>query len=104
MKWVEIITLRSPSKINGQFIDELLNGVGESDSPTDTPKHPVEIKIYQHSMVETDFSMHIHWESEKESQDKSSLGLNLASALKPLGLLNHSVWIETTAREFVAHN
>jgi hypothetical protein len=35
MKWIEIITLRSPSKINGQFIDELLNGVDESDEVTD---------------------------------------------------------------------
>jgi hypothetical protein len=100
MKWVEIITLRSPSEINGQFVDELLKGVSESDSPTDTPKHLVEIEIYHHSVVETDFSIHIHWESEKESQDKSPLGLRFASALKPLGLLNHSVWIETAARGF----
>jgi len=36
--------LRSPSKINPQFIDELLKGVDESDAATDTPKHLVEIK------------------------------------------------------------
>jgi hypothetical protein len=99
MKWVEIITLRSPSKINGQFIDELLKGVGESDSPTDTPKHLVEIIIYHHSVVETDLSIHIFWESENKNQDKSPLGLRFSSALKPLGLLNHSVWIERAARE-----
>jgi hypothetical protein len=104
MKWVEIITLRSPSKINGQFIDELLNGVGKSDEATDKPKHLVDIKIYHHSVVETDLSIHIHWESEKESQRKSPLGLRVWFALKPLGLLNHSVWIETAAREFVARN
>ncbi len=100
MKWVEIITLRSPSKVNGQFIDELLMGVDESDSPTDTPKHLVEIIIYHHSVVETDLSIHIFWESEKGNQDKSPLGLRFSSALKPLGLLNHSVWVETAAREF----
>jgi hypothetical protein len=104
MKWVEIITLRSPSKINGQFIDELLKGVGESDSPTDTPEHLVEIKIYHHSVVETDLSIHIFWESEPGSQNKSPLGLRFSYALKPLGLLNHSVWVETSAQEFVAHN
>jgi hypothetical protein len=104
MKWVEIIALRSPSKINGQFIDELLKGVDESDSPTDTPKHLAEIIIYHHSVVETDLSIHIFWESEKGNQDKSPLGLRFFSALKPLGLLNHSVWIETGARELVAHN
>jgi hypothetical protein len=99
MKWVEIITLRSPSKINSQFIDELLKGVGESDSPTDTLKHLLEIKTYYHSLVETDLSIHIFWESEKENQDKTPLGLKLSSALKPLGLLNHSVWIERAARK-----
>jgi hypothetical protein len=91
--------LRSPSKINGQFIDELLKGVGESDSPTDTLKHLLEIKTYYHSLVETDLSIHIFWESEKENQDKTPLGLKLSSALKPLGLLNHSVWIERAARK-----
>jgi hypothetical protein len=104
MKCVEIITLRSPSKIDGQFIGELLNRVGESDEVTDTPRDPVEIRIYHHSVVETDLSIHIFWESEKESQDKSPLGLRFASALKPLGLLHHSVWVETAAREFVAHD
>jgi hypothetical protein len=64
----------------------------------------LEIDIYHHSEVETDFSIHIHWESEKESQDKSPLGLRLSSVLKPLGLLNYSVWVETAAREFVARS
>jgi hypothetical protein len=100
MKWVEIITLRSPSEINGQFIDELLNEVGKSDEATDTPKHLIEIKIYHHSVVETDLSIHIFWESEPGSQNKSPLGLRFYSALKPLGLLNHSVWTETAAIEF----
>ena len=51
MKWVEIISLRCPGNIDTRFIDELLKGVSESDSPTDTPKHLVETKIYHHSVV-----------------------------------------------------
>jgi len=104
MKWVEIITLRSPSKINGQFIGELLQGVRRSDSPNDMSMHLVEIKVYHHSVVETDLSIHIFWESEPSGQDKSPLGLRVCLALKSLGLLNHSVWIETAAREFGARN
>jgi hypothetical protein len=99
MKWVEIITLRSPSKISGQFIDELLKGVGESDSLTDTLKRLLEIKTYYHSVVETDLSIHIYWESEAGNQHKSPLGLRIFSALRNMGLLNHSVWIERAARE-----
>ncbi len=102
MKCVEILTLRSPLKINGQFINELLKGAGESDSVM--PNHLIEIKIYHHSVVETDLSIHIYWKSELGGQEKSPLGIRVAYALKPLGLLNHSVWVETAAREFVARN
>lgn len=100
MKWVEIISLRCPGNIDTRFVDELLKDISESDLPTDTPKHLVEIKVYHHSAVETDLSIHIYWKSEPGSQDKSPLGLRISSALGPLGLLNHSVWIETAAREF----
>jgi len=100
MRCVEIITLRSPAIINTQFVDELLKGASESNLPPDTSKHLVEIRIYHHSVVETDLSIHIYWKSEAGSQDKSPLGLRLSSALRSLGLLNHSVWVETAALEF----
>lgn len=93
MKWVEIITLRSPTRINAQFVDELLKQVDKSD----TPKHLVGIKTYHHSKVETDLSIHIYWKSEPGSQRKSPLGLKFSYALRNLGLLNHSVWVETAA-------
>ena len=99
MRWIEIITLRSPANINTQFVDELLKEVSDSDSPADAPKHLVEIRIYHHSVVETDLSIHIYWESEPGSQHKSPLGLKFSYALKDLGLLNHSVWVETAALE-----
>ncbi len=102
MKWVEIITLRSPSRINGQFINELLKGVSESDAVM--PNHLIEIKIYHHPVVETDLSIHILWESEPGGQDKSPLGLRISSALMNQGLLNHSVWVEAAARHFVARD
>jgi len=97
VKWVEIISLRSPANIDTRLMDELLKEVSESDLPTDTPKHLVEIRVYHHSVVETDLSIHIYWKSEPGSQVKSPLGLRFSSALRHLGLLNHSVWVETAA-------
>jgi len=95
MKWVEIITLRSPGRINTQFVSELVKQV-ESDMPKDLQG----IRIYHHSVVETDFSIHLHWKSEPGSQHhKSPLGLKFSYALRSLGLLNHSVWVETAAEE-----
>jgi len=99
MKWVEIISLRCAANIDASFVNELLKGISESDSATDTPEHLVEIRVYHHSIVETDLSIHIYWKSEPGSQNKSLLGLRFSSALKPLGLLNHSVWIERASRE-----
>ena len=92
MKWVEIITLRSPARIDTQFVDELVGQVDKSG----TPKHLVEIRIYHHSVVETDLSIHLYWESESGSQHKSPLGLRVSYALKNMGLLNHSVWVENS--------
>ena len=100
MKWIEIISLRSATNIDTPFVNELLNGISESDSATDRPGHLVEIRVYHHSIVETDLSIQIYWESEPGSQDKSPLGLRLSSALRDLGLLNHSVWVETAAMEW----
>ena len=95
MKWLEIITLRSFANIDKQFLIELLKDAGNSDSPN----HLVEIRIYHHSVVETDLSIHIYWKSEPGSQNKSPLGLRFSYALRNLGLLNHSVWVETAALE-----
>jgi hypothetical protein len=95
MKWVEIITLRSPGRINTQFVYELVKQV-----ESDMPKQLEEIRIYHHSVVETDLSIHLHWKSEPGSQHhKSPLGLKFSYALRNLGLLNHSVWVETAAKE-----
>jgi len=100
MKWVEIISLRCATNIDTPFVNELLKGISESDSATDTPEHLVDMRVYHHSIVETDFSIHFYWESESGSQDKSPFGLRFSSALRNLGLLSHSVWVETEALEF----
>jgi hypothetical protein len=99
MKWVEIITLRSAANVDTLWVDELLKGISESDWAMDTPERLVEMRVYHHSIVETDLCIHIYWESEPGSQDKSPLGLRVSSALRDLGLLNHSVWVETAAME-----
>jgi hypothetical protein len=103
MKWVEIISLRCAANVDTLFVNvvnELFKAISESDSATDAPEHLVEIRGYHHSIVETDLSIHIYWEAESGSQDKSPLGLRFSAALRDLGLLNHSVWVETAALEF----
>ena len=97
MKWIEIITLRSFAKVNTQLLDEFLQQVVKSK----TAEHPVEIRMYQHSILETDLTIHIYWETKPQHRRESPLGQQFSYALKGLGLLNHSVWVETAALEFV---
>ena len=96
MRWVEIITLRSPAEVNTQLLDELLQQAFKSN----TAEHPVEIRMYQHSILETDLTIHIYWETKPQHRRESPLGQQFSYALKGLGLLNHSVWAETGALEW----
>ena len=93
MKWIEIITLRSLAKANRQLVDELLRQVFKQKEPG----LPASIRIYHHPTVETDLSIHIHWEMGAQHPCESPLGQRLSYALKGLGLLNHSIWVETAA-------
>lgn len=95
MKWVEIITLRSLAKANRQLFDELVRQLSREKELG----LPASIEVYHHCTVETDFSIHIHWEMEAQRPGESSFGQRLSYALKGLGLLNHSIWVETAALE-----
>lgn len=90
MRWLEIITIRSAGNIPKPVIAELLRQMDQIDDI----KRPAAIKMYHHAGMDTDVSIHIHWNSISGSQGKSPLGLMLSHALKEFGLLNHSIWIE----------
>ncbi len=100
MNWIEIISLRSVGSVSGGLLEELLRSINESDLPSDSLSRLHQIRIYRHSVVEFDLSIHLYWESEAEVQDKSPLALRICSALKGMGLLDHSVWVQRSARQF----
>ncbi len=93
MKCVEIITLRSLAKDRRKLVDELLGQISEQNGLG----LPESIELYNHPMVETDLSIHIHWDIEGQNPCKSALGQQLSYALKSLGLLSHSLWVEAKA-------
>ena len=93
MKWMEIITLRSLLKESRQLVDELLHQVSQQKESMTTAS----ITVYHHPTIETDLSIHIHWETEAQKPGSSPLGQQLSYALKGLGLLNYSIWVEVAA-------
>jgi len=90
MKWLEIIELRSVGSDRELLESQLQNLTNELDKETKKQA----IKVYSHTTVETDFSIHLLHDSKEADIGGSPLGLHLASALKKFGLVNHSVWVE----------
>ena len=88
MKWIEIIKLRSAGKAP-EPLKRLLSEKTRHDQ-----KGLLEIKIYRHAEWETDWTMHLHWETEQPEKNGSALGLHLSQALKEFGLIDHSISIE----------
>jgi hypothetical protein len=88
MKWLEVIKLRSAGK-DSELLKEFLLSIDKFSQ-----RGLVEIEIYHHATLETDLSVHLHWESERPERNGSDLGLRLAQALKEFGLVDHSIWVE----------
>ena len=88
MKWIEIIRLRS-AKNASEPLKAFLPAMGKTGQPG-----LLEARIYRHALWETDWSLHLLWESENPEKSGSTLGLRLAQALKDFGLVDHSVWTQ----------
>jgi len=88
MKWLEVIKIRSAGE-NSRLREEFLLPMAQSSLDG-----RVEIQIYRHAALETDFNVHLRWESKRPEQNGSALGLRLAQAFKEFGLVDHSVWVE----------
>jgi hypothetical protein len=89
MKWLEVIKLRGAGNGEG-LLKEFFREMNKAGQNTGL----IQIKTYRHAALETDLSVHLHWESDRPDQNGSTLGLRLARALKEFGLIDHSVWIE----------
>ena len=94
MKWLEIIELRSADSNRELMKSQLQSLINEVNQAA---KHQ-RIKVYNHITVETDLRIHLIHDSKMAKASGSPLGLDLASALKEHGLVNHSVWIEMQSK------
>ena len=88
MKWLEIVKLRSVRENAGE-LDAFFRSIDQVNE-----KGLVQIKIYRHAAIETDWSLHLLWAAEKQGKNGSALGFHLARVLKDFGLVDHSLWIE----------
>ena len=88
MTHLEIVELRSFDHRQEDIrraLDDLLDASQESGVSG--------IRVYRHTTVETDLSIHILHEDRTPLSGGSPLGFHLANFLRKFGLVNHDLWI-----------
>lgn len=91
MKWLEIIEVR----VAGRQRERLDLVLKDLTAKSGEPGEKLEIRIYSHVSIDTDYSVHLIHRSAKVLIQGSVLGLRVAEALKEFGLVNYNVWVET---------
>jgi hypothetical protein len=81
------------------MIEKVMAGIRESDF-SDEDSVLREVKTYYEPWVQTDLSIHLHWESESGKPLRSALAARIYAALTKEGLLDYSLWAETATRKF----
>jgi len=89
-KWTEVIAVRS----NGANATLLASTLKDLMRSVEQEAGLGRIRIYQRERIDTDFSIVLFHHHEKETTGPSRLGVRLSDALKELGQVRHTVWIE----------
>jgi len=94
MKRLEVITLRHTRETEQDKVIDLLHQVR-----TLSPANIYEIKLYRHSELDNDLSIHLRWINDGSGEQKSTLGQQLVHELREFGLVHRAVWIEETLND-----
>ena len=96
MIYLEIIEIRSTQSSGIKLAFELKELAKEVNK-----KEEEEImKVYEHTKIKNEFSVHIEHASDKIFKRSSRLGLTIISSFKKYGLINHNIWIKQSNQEY----
>jgi len=88
MRWLEMINIRTARVIEAARIIELCRQNFQSMAHEKLLK----LTVYCSAMYTTDISIHLQWNSDPGPE--SILGSEVSAALRDLGLISHTLWIE----------
>lgn len=94
MQWVEIINVRMADSSKHKELKHLFRNM-RGQVNTGSMRAQVRLVIFKNGMVETDWSIHLHWTADHNPTGKSELGIKLAELLRPLALVDHTIWVES---------
>ena len=89
MRFLEIIDIRSTESMGKELRAELKDLAKEVNEKEDREK----MKIYIHTKINNDFSIHIIHNTNTNFEKGSQLGMAIISSFKKYGLINHNIWI-----------
>lgn len=90
MRWLEVIHLRVTDQDYERLMvtfTQLLDEIRKKESCQ-------KVKLFRRAQLETDVCLHLYHDSHDPGDGGSPVGLRLADALKPLGMVHHTVWTE----------
>ncbi|MFC1539483.1 hypothetical protein ACFL6H_08665 [Candidatus Latescibacterota bacterium] len=90
MKWLEIIEIQSIDCNQELFGSQLQKVINEVEMETNKQT----VIGYRHAIIDNNFSIHLIHDSKEVEKHGSKLSIRLATILKEIGLVNHSIWIE----------
>lgn len=93
MQWIEVINARMTETSRHRELKNLFTDIRAQVNAG--MKHQVRLVIYRNGLVENDWSIHLSWATDRRPTGKSELGIKLAELLRPLALVDHTIWVES---------
>lgn len=92
MGWIEIINVRVAAATAPSDLMRLFSDIRNNLSAT--REQAAKVVIFRSGSVESDWAIHIHWETEESPAGRTALGIELADTFRPMSLVDHTIWIE----------
>ena len=95
MMWLEVIHVRVAEPELDRLLPiftQLIDEIREKESCR-------KVRLFRRALLKNDVCLHLYHDSENAHDAGSSVGLHLAVALKPFGMVNHTVWMASNHTE-----
>ena len=91
MMWLEVIHVRVAEQEFDRLTPIFTQIIAEIRENGSCRK----VHMFKRALLETDVCLHLYHDSENAATAGSPVGLHLAAALKPFGMVNHTVWMSS---------
>lgn len=92
MRWIEVINARIAVNTEPLELESLFRDI-RNNVTADTEER-VRMVIYRCRFVDSDWAIHLHRETDDRTPGRTGLGMELADIMRPMALVDHSIWIE----------